>query len=80
MQTINLSFTFSSLIMIQGLVRMGLFTVPVLVVSAAGVLPVFVGTLVGGRIRRRVSEAFYRRMVLWLMAGLGVNILMKVLL
>lgn len=73
-QTINCSFTFNTLIMIIGLGKLGLVTMPVVYLSTGGILPVVLGIFLGGQIRKRVSEDMYRRMVLILLIALGINL------
>lgn len=76
-QTINTAFTFNTLIMMVALGKLGLLTLPVVSISAGGIVPVAVGIYLGSRIRRKVSDAFYRKMVLALMIGLGLSLLVK---
>lgn len=76
-QTINCSFTISTLVMMAGLGKLGLISQPVLVLSAAGIVPVALGIFLGGRIRRRVSEERYRRLVLILLIVLGAGLVIK---
>ena len=76
-QAINTSFTLASLVMLVGLNRLGLFTLEVGIVSAAGVIPVAAGIWLGGRVRRRLPEAVFRRVVLVLLAFLGAGLIVK---
>lgn len=76
-QTINCAFTFNTLIMIMGLGKLGLVTLPVLYLSAGGILLVALGIFLGGRIRKRVTEETYRKMVLILLIVLGVNLAIR---
>ncbi|WDP91566.1 MAG: sulfite exporter TauE/SafE family protein [Desulfobacter sp.] len=71
-QTINLSFTINTLVMMACLGKLGLVTLPVAGISAVGILPVALGIFLGGRLRKRVSEAVYRKMVFCLLICLGV--------
>ena len=73
-QAINTSFTASSLVMLAGLGQIGLLTWEKLGVSAAGIAPVALGIWLGGKIRQRLSEARFRRLVLLLLVGLGLNL------
>jgi len=76
-QTINCAFTFNTLVMMVVLGNLGLLTLPVATISAGGIVPVALGIFLGGRIRQRVSEAFYRKMVLVLLIFLGMNLVAK---
>lgn len=73
-QTINCAFTFNTLIMIIGLGKLGLVTLPVVYLSASGIVPVALGIFLGGQIRKRVSEDMYRKMVLILLIIVGINL------
>lgn len=79
-QTINCSFTVNTLIMMAGLGKLGLLTLPVVVLSAGGIIPVAVGIFLGGHIRKKVSEDVYRRMVLILLIALGISLALRPLL
>ena len=79
-QTINCAFTFNTLVMMVALGTIGLLTMPILSVSAGGIIPVAVGIYLGSRIRKNVSELIYRKMVLMLLVCLGINLLVRPLL
>ena len=76
-QTINSAFTLNSLIMILGLANFGIITVPMVTLSAAGILPVALGVYLGSKIRKRVSEDIFRKMVLILFLFLGLNLIAR---
>ncbi len=78
-QTMNCAFSFNTLVMITGFSTIGLFTLPVMSLSIAGILPVALGVYLGGRIRRRASEALFRRMVLGLLMLMGTILITMVL-
>jgi uncharacterized membrane protein YfcA len=73
-QTINISFTVSSLVMLAGLYRLQMLDGPLLLGSAVGILPVAAGIYLGGRIRRRLAERLFRTLVLGLLVVLGLNL------
>ncbi len=79
LQTMNCAFSFNTLVMITGFSTIGLFTLPVMSLSIAGILPVALGVYLGGRIRRRASEALFRRMVLGLLMLMGTILIVRVL-
>lgn len=76
-QTLNTSFTFSTMIMMVGLGKIGILTLPVTLLSATGIIPVAVGIRLGSRVREKVSETLYRRMVLMLLILLGCNLALR---
>ncbi|MCP3926211.1 MAG: sulfite exporter TauE/SafE family protein [Desulfobacterales bacterium] len=76
-QTINSSFTFSTIIMIIGLGKLGLVTTSIISISAMGILPVAVGIFFGGQLRKRVADETYRKMVLILLVVLGCTLIIK---
>lgn len=73
-QTINCAFTINTLVMMFWLGNLGILTLPVAYLSAAGVLPVAVGIFLGGLIRKRVTEEIYRKLVFFLLIAMGVNL------
>lgn len=73
-QTINAAFTFNTLIMMLALGKMGLMSVSVLSVSAIGIIPVTVGIFLGGRIQRKVSDDYFRKLVLILFIIIGLSL------
>ena len=71
---INTSFTLSSVLMFFGLGKLGLLTLHGVLVSALGVPLVFLGIRFGGALRSRASEELFRKMVLFLLIGIGLNL------
>lgn len=78
-QAINTSFTIASIIMLFGLGKLGLLSVNIMLISSAGIIPVAIGIWVGGRVRRLLPEATFRKIVLGLIAMLGVVLVVKAL-
>ncbi|MGL1863295.1 MAG: sulfite exporter TauE/SafE family protein [Pseudodesulfovibrio sp.] len=76
-QAINTSFTFASLIMLVGLGKLGLFTTEIAIISTAGLIPVGLGIWLGGRVRRKLPEAVFRKIVLALISLLGAGLVVK---
>ncbi len=77
-QTINCSFTLNTIIMILGLGKLGLVNQTGVFVSMIGVIPVFTGIYLGGRIRRKISDRRFRELVLILLIVLGGILLIRV--
>jgi len=76
-QAINTSFTLASLVMLVGLNRLGLFNVDVALVSLVGIVPVMTGIWIGGRVRRKLPEEVFRKVVLMLLTVLGAGLIAK---
>lgn len=76
-QAINTSFTFASVVMFFGLGRLGLMNVDIVMISTAGLIPVWLGIWLGGRVRRRLPEAVFRNVVLAMISLLGVGLMFK---
>lgn len=74
-QAVNISFTASSLVMLAGLAYLELLTLPILMYSALGLVPVYIGISAGGALRRRLPEKAFRIGVLLMLIGLGLNLL-----
>lgn len=74
-QAINTSFTFSSIIMLVGMGKFGLLSADLVVLSVAGIIPVGLGIWAGGKVRRRLPEEVFRRVVLVLLCLLGLGLM-----
>lgn len=79
-QAINTSFTIGSLVMLAGMGKMGLITTQGMTISAVGIIPVWIGIQVGGKIRRRLPEATFRKIVFALIALLGLGLIARAIL
>ncbi len=79
-QAINTSFTSASIIMLFGLGKLGLLSWEVTGVSAAGLIPVWLGIWLGGKVRRLLPEAVFRKVVLAMIALLGAGLIAKAML
>jgi hypothetical protein len=73
-QAINTSFTIASVIMLLGLGRLGLLSTDAMILSAVGVVPVGLGIWLGGRVRRLLPEAVFRRVVMGMLVLLGAGL------
>ena len=76
-QAINTSFTLASLVMLAGLGRLGLLSTEILIVSAVGVAPVGLGIFIGSRVRKKLPEAVFRKIVLGMISLLGLGLLLR---
>ena len=76
-QAINCSFTLSSLVMAAGLSKIGLMNVETTLVSALGVVPVWIGLKLGAKVRQRLSPELFRKLVIYMLMVSGVLLLAR---
>lgn len=76
-QTINLSFTVNSLIMLGFLYRMNTLDTDSVITYSLGVIPVAIGVWLGGKIRKKIPETRFKRIVMILVATLGLLLLVN---
>ena len=77
LQASNQSFTLSSAAMFVGLGAAGLMTVPVVVVSAFGLVLVALGVRIGQRASRHLAPQAFRTAVLIVLAALGLGLILR---
>ncbi|WP_084173568.1 sulfite exporter TauE/SafE family protein [Modicisalibacter zincidurans] len=76
-QTINISFSLSSIVMALGLSTLGLMTLETLWISLAGLIPVYLGTRIGGLVRQRMNAETFRTVILLMLIVFGVVLVGK---
>ncbi|MFT6033778.1 MAG: putative membrane protein YfcA [Arenicella sp.] len=76
-QTINLSFTLNSLIMLGFLYKMNSLDTDSIFTYALGIVPVAIGVWLGGKVRKRIPEARFKRIVMVLIISLGLMLLIN---
>lgn len=76
-QTINISFSLSSIVMALGLSTLGLMTLETLWISLAGLIPVYLGTRIGGVVRQRMNAETFRTVILLMLIVFGVVLVGK---
>jgi uncharacterized membrane protein YfcA len=76
-QAINCSFSSSSIVMAIGLSKICLMNAETALVSAIGVIPVWVGLKLGGKIRRRLAPEMFRLLVIYMLMASGVLLLIR---
>jgi len=76
-QTVNLSFTISSLIMIIGVSGMEYLNWPLASASAFGIVPVAVGIWLGSKVRQVTPDTVFRRLVLGMLVVLGLALVLN---
>lgn len=74
-QAVNCSFTLSSLVMVVGLSKLGLFLWEDVVISAIGACFVTLGLSLGAVIRRMLSEELFRQGILLMLALMGLALI-----
>jgi uncharacterized membrane protein YfcA len=76
-QTINLSFTVNSLIMLGFLYNMNTLETDSIVTYSLGIIPVAIGVWLGGKVRRQIPETRFKKIVMILVATLGLLLLIN---
>ncbi len=76
-QTINMSFTLSSLIMLASLTAMGSLDTKSILSYSLGVVPVVIGVWAGGKVRKQLSEKRFKEAVMVLIIVLGLLLLVR---
>ena len=74
-QTINLSFTLSSLIMLISLNQFNALNNASILTYSLGILPVMLGVHLGGKIRKRLDQERFKKAVMILIIILGLLLL-----
>lgn len=74
-QTINLSFTLNSFIMLGFLYSMNILDTDSILTYALGIIPVAIGVWLGGKVRRRLPEKHFKQAVMVLIVTLGLLLL-----
>lgn len=77
-QAINISFTLSSLVMLFGMNQLGYLSAKTFLLAIAGLLPVLLTVFLAGRLQRRLSGAWHRRLVLGFLLVMGAILLVRV--
>lgn len=76
-QAINISFTFSSVIMLFGMKQTGYLAAHTLLIAAGAAIPVTAIVYVGGKVRDRLSSTMYQKLVLLFLLVLGITLSVK---
>lgn len=77
-QAINISFTLSSLVMLFGMNQLGYLSAKTFMLAIASLLPVLLTVFLAGRLQRRLSGAWHRRLVLGFLLVMGAILLVRV--
>lgn len=78
-QTINISFTLSSLVMLFGMNRLGYLAPQTFLIAIAGLFPVLTAVTLAGKLQKRLSSSHYRKLVLSFLLFMGIILLARVL-
>ena len=76
-QTINLSFTLNSLVMLGFLISINSLDTGSILNYSLGIIPVAFGVWLGGNLRQRIPEQGFKRMVMLLIVTLGAVLLSR---
>lgn len=76
-QTINLSFTLCSLIMLVGLISINALDTQSMLTYSLGIVPVMIGVWLGNRLHDQLSDQRFRQAVMWLIIVLGILLLRR---
>ncbi|MDP4594786.1 MAG: sulfite exporter TauE/SafE family protein [Beijerinckiaceae bacterium] len=76
-QTNNIAFTLSSLIMMAGLTQIGFMTKAIFVLSVFGIVPTYIGVMLGGKVRARLDVETFRKLVLLVLMALGLVLVVR---
>ncbi len=76
-QTINLSFTLNSLVMLGFLVSIDQLDTGSILNYSLGIVPVTIGVWLGGKLRSRIPEKSFKRLVMLLIVTLGAVLLYR---
>lgn len=76
-QTINLSFTLCSLIMLSFLYATNTLDTKSILSFSLGIIPVMIGVWLGSKVRRRLADRRFRQAVMLLIITLGVVLLFR---
>ncbi len=77
-QAINLSFTFSSLVMLLLLSRFGILSWGIVGVAMVGILPVALGIFLGGKLRHQLPDDAFRKVVLVFLLAIGLSLVIRI--
>ena len=79
LQTINLSFTLCSIVMMLTLWKIDAFDTQSAIKYSLGIFPVALGVWAGGKVRKKLSDNKFRQTMMLLIIMLGFGLLYKVL-
>jgi len=78
-QAINISFTLSSVIMLGGINHLGYVSTKSVLMAASGLIPVVFSVYLAGRLQRKLSGTWHRRLVLLFLLIMGLILLARIL-
>jgi hypothetical protein len=77
--TVGVIWSFASLFLIASFSSLNILTIDTAILSAMALLPMLAGMFIGQRLRRRIDQQRFQRMVLIVLALVGVNLLRRAL-
>ncbi len=76
-QSTNIGFTLSSLVMLAGLTSIGYLDWTILLISLIGLVPALASVSIGTAMRSQLPEKAFRTIVLCILAGLAISLLLQ---
>lgn len=76
-QAINLAVTVASCVLAMAMLHAGLATMGLLALSLLGILPAVAGVSLGARLRGGISESTFRRVTLYVLAGIAASLIVN---
>lgn len=76
-QASNISFSLSSITMLIGVGAVGWLTSGTLFLSAIGLIPTYLGVMLGSRIRDRLNPRAFKRLVILVLGASGLSLILK---
>ena len=76
-QTINLSFTLSSIIMLVALFNINALDTESILRYSLGIIPVTIGVWLGNKLRKKMPEQYFKQLVMLLIIILGGLLLLR---
>jgi uncharacterized protein len=79
LQAMGVLFTLSTIALAVALQGGGMLSAELCIVSLAGVIPALIGMVLGQQVRKRLSEALFRKVFFWALLALGLYIIANAL-
>jgi len=77
-QSINISFTLSSIVMLIGMNRLGYLPSSTFLLAVGGLVPVLTTVYLAGKLQKRLSNDLHRNLVLGFLLIMGMTLIVKI--